>query len=115
MGKSAPHDPEICRENRYRRDQFEPETEVTSGAGWLLETASGLPMPFPLPHARSMKRKGYYSPPLWRELVTRLYHSARNLRIPMTVLNDRIVREALDRLEAMTSTHPQNERQALVA
>jgi len=62
-----------------------------------------------------MKRKGYYSPPLRRDLVTRLYHSARNLRIPMTVLNDRIVREALDRLEAMSSTHPQNETQAVAA
>jgi hypothetical protein len=49
LGKSAPHDPAICRENRYRRDQFEPETEVTSGAGWLLETASSLPMPFSSP------------------------------------------------------------------
>ena len=45
-----------------------------------------------------MKRKGYYSPALRRELVTRLYHTARELRIPMTVLNDRIVQEALDRM-----------------
>ena len=62
-----------------------------------------------------MKRKGYYSPPLRRDLVTRLYYSAQELRIPMTVLNDRIVREALDRLEAMSSTHPQNETQAVAA
>jgi hypothetical protein len=47
-----------------------------------------------------MKRKGYYSPALRRELVTRLYHTARELRIPMTVLNDQIVQEALDRMEA---------------
>ena len=45
-----------------------------------------------------MKRKGYYSPALRRELVTRLYHTARELQIPMTVLNDRIVQEALDRM-----------------
>jgi hypothetical protein len=49
LGKSAPHDPEICHENRHRRDQFEPEKEVTSGAGWLLETTSGLPMPLSTP------------------------------------------------------------------
>ena len=45
-----------------------------------------------------MVRKGYYSPALRRDLVRRLYFQAQDLRIPMTVLNDRIVEEALDRM-----------------
>ena len=40
-------------------------------------------------------RKGYYSPVLRRDLVSRLYFRARELGVPMTVLNDRIVEEAL--------------------
>ena len=40
-------------------------------------------------------RKGYYSPILRRDLVSRLYFRARELGVPMTVLNDRIVEEAL--------------------
>jgi len=40
-------------------------------------------------------RKGYYSPALRRDLVRRLYFRARELGVPMTVLNDRIVEEAL--------------------
>ncbi len=42
-------------------------------------------------------RKGNYSPVLRRDLVTRLYFKARELGVPMTVLNDRIVEEALKR------------------
>jgi hypothetical protein len=40
-------------------------------------------------------RKGYYSPALRRDLVSRLYFRARELGVPMTVLNDRIMEEAL--------------------
>jgi hypothetical protein len=40
-------------------------------------------------------RKGYYSPALRRDLVSRLYFKARDLGVPMTVLNDRIVEAAL--------------------
>jgi hypothetical protein len=40
-------------------------------------------------------RKGYYSPALRRDLVSRLYFKARELGVPMTVLNDRIVEAAL--------------------
>jgi hypothetical protein len=40
-------------------------------------------------------RKGYYSPVLRRDLVSRLYFRARELGVPMTVLNDRIMEEAL--------------------
>ncbi len=45
-----------------------------------------------------MARKGYYSPALRRDLVKRLYFAARDLRVPMTVLNDRLIEEALSRI-----------------
>ena len=45
-----------------------------------------------------MSRKGYYSPGLRRDLVKRLYFAAKDLRIPMTTLNDRLVEESLNRL-----------------
>ena len=45
-----------------------------------------------------MERKGYYSPVLRRDLVTRLYHTAHELRVPMTVLNDRLVEDSLNRI-----------------
>jgi hypothetical protein len=115
MGQSAPHDREVCREDRHRRDQFESETIEGRRAGWLLETASSLPSPLPVLRVRSMKRKGYYSPPLQRDLVTRLYHTARDLRMPMTVLNDRIVQEALDRMETACFTQSRNKPQAMAA
>ena len=44
-----------------------------------------------------MPRKGYYSPPLRRDLVKRLYFAAKDLRVPMTVLNDRLMEESLAR------------------
>ena len=62
-----------------------------------------------------MKRKGYYSPPLRRELVTRLYHMARELQIPMTALNDRIVQEALDQMMATPFHTPQTKAPAAIA
>ncbi len=45
-----------------------------------------------------MPRKGYYSPPLRRDLVKRLYFAAKGLRVPMTVLNDRLMEESLSRI-----------------
>ena len=45
-----------------------------------------------------MSRKGYYSPGLRRDLVKRLYFAAKDLRIPMTALNDRLVEEMLNRI-----------------
>jgi hypothetical protein len=39
-----------------------------------------------------------YSPPLRRDLVKKLYHAAKELRVPMTVLNDRLVEDALKRI-----------------
>ncbi len=45
-----------------------------------------------------MPRKGYYSPALRRDLVKRLYFAAKDLRVPMTVLNDRLMEESLSRI-----------------
>jgi len=45
-----------------------------------------------------MPRKGYYSPVLRRDLVTRLYYAAKEARLPMTQLQDRLVEDALDRI-----------------
>ena len=45
-----------------------------------------------------MARKGYYSPPLRRDLVKRLYFAAKDLRVPMTVLNDRLMEDSLTRI-----------------
>lgn len=42
-----------------------------------------------------MPRNGYYSPALRRDLVKRLYFAARDLRVPMTVLNDRLIESPL--------------------
>lgn len=50
-----------------------------------------------------MPRKGYYSPILRRELVTRMYHAARALGVPMTVLNDRLIEDALNRIVPVSS------------
>ena len=45
-----------------------------------------------------MPRRGYYSPPLRRDLVKRLYFAAKDLRVPMTVLNDRLMEDSLSRI-----------------
>ncbi len=45
-----------------------------------------------------MPRKGYYSPALRGDLVKRLYFAARDMRVPMTVLNDRLVDDSLARI-----------------
>jgi hypothetical protein len=45
-----------------------------------------------------MTRKGYYSPALRRDLVKRLYFAAKDLRVPMTVLNDRLMEASLSRI-----------------
>ena len=52
----------------------------------------------PQPGDTSIPRKGYYSPALRRDLVRRLYFAARDLRVPMTVLNDRLVEDSLARI-----------------
>ena len=45
-----------------------------------------------------MPRRGYYSPTLRRDLVKRLYFAARDLRVPMTILNDRLIEASLNRI-----------------
>ena len=44
-----------------------------------------------------MPRAKWYSPQLRRDLVTRLYFRAQAERIPMTLLADRLIEEALSR------------------
>jgi hypothetical protein len=45
-----------------------------------------------------MPRNGYYSPVLRRDLVTRLYYAAKEARLPMTKLQNRLLEDALDRI-----------------
>jgi hypothetical protein len=47
-----------------------------------------------------------YSPPLRRDLVKKLYHAAKELQVPMTVLNDRLIEDALKRISV--SENPTN-------
>jgi len=42
-----------------------------------------------------MPKSTHYSPRLSREIVRRLYHQAKSERVPMTVLTNRLVEEAL--------------------
>jgi hypothetical protein len=46
-----------------------------------------------------MERKGYYSPPLKRATITRMYHEAKSRGISMVRLNDMIVEDGLNRLQ----------------
>ena len=46
-----------------------------------------------------MAKSKWYSPQLARELVSRLYHRAKAERIPMTVLTNRLMEEALSNTE----------------
>jgi hypothetical protein len=42
-----------------------------------------------------MPKSTHYSPRLSREIVRRLYHQAKSERVPMTVLTNLLVEEAL--------------------
>ena len=46
-----------------------------------------------------MTRKGYYSPPLKRQIVSRMYNEAKSRGISMVRLNDMIVEDGLNRLQ----------------
>jgi hypothetical protein len=46
-----------------------------------------------------MARKGYYSPPLKRQIVSRMYHEAKSRGISMVRLNDMLVEDGLNRLQ----------------
>jgi hypothetical protein len=62
-----------------------------------------------------MTRKGYYSPALRRDLVSKLYHTARELRVPMTVLNDRLVEDTLNRIPVRKTPIPHETESAKMA
>ena len=64
-------------------------------------------------HRMKIVRKGYYSPVLRRDLVRGLYFKARELGVPMTVLNDRIVEEALQCVTAIPFPSPKPSPQAV--
>ena len=46
-----------------------------------------------------MTRKGYYSPPLKRQIVSRMYNEAKSRGISMVRLNDMLVEDGLNRLQ----------------
>jgi hypothetical protein len=54
-----------------------------------------------------MQRRGYYSPVLRRDLVTRLYFAAKEARLPMTRLQDRLVEDALNRISTRKTLNVQ--------
>ena len=55
-----------------------------------------------------MKKAKGYSPQLSREIVSRLYYKAKDERIPMTVLVNRLIEQALgpdESTQAPTANH----------
>jgi hypothetical protein len=51
-----------------------------------------------------MPKFRHYSPQLSRELVRRLYHQAKAERIPMTILANRIIEDALGKDKRTNTT-----------
>jgi hypothetical protein len=62
-----------------------------------------------------MARNGYYSPVLRRDLVTRLYYAAKEARLPMTKLQDRLVEDALDRITSRRTLTVQDQTKKFAA
>jgi hypothetical protein len=62
-----------------------------------------------------MPRNGYYSPVLRRDLVTRLYHAAKDARLPMTKLQDRLVEDALDQITTRKTLTVQDQTEKFAA
>jgi hypothetical protein len=62
-----------------------------------------------------MQRKGYYSPVLRRDLVTRLYFAAKEARLPMTRLHDRLVEDALNRISTRKTPTVQEQAKKFAA
>jgi hypothetical protein len=61
-----------------------------------------------------MAKSKWYSPQLSREIVSRLYHRAKAERVPMTILANRIMEEALGnkkRTNARTAAENQQIRE----
>jgi hypothetical protein len=81
----------------------------------LLRFSSALPQSIGLLIRRSMHRKGYYSPILRRDLVTRLYYAAKEARLPMTKLQDRLVEDALNRISTRKTLTIQDQTKKFAA
>jgi hypothetical protein len=62
-----------------------------------------------------MQRRGYYSPVLRRDLVTRLYYAAKEARLPMTRLQDRLVEDALDKISTRRTLTVQEQAKIFAA
>jgi hypothetical protein len=62
-----------------------------------------------------MQRRGYYSPVLRRDLVTRLYFAAKEARLPMTRLQDRLVEDALNRISTRKTLNVQEQAKNFAA
>ncbi len=62
-----------------------------------------------------MPREVYYSPVLRRDLVTRLYYAAKDARLPMTKLQDRLVEDALDRISTRRTLNVQDQTKKFAA
>ena len=62
-----------------------------------------------------MSRNGYYSPVLRRDLVTRLYYAAKEARLPMTKLQDRLVEDALDLITSRKTLTVQDQTKKFAA
>ena len=55
-----------------------------------------------------MTANKHYTPPLRRDLVRRLYFAAKAERVPMTMLSNRIMEEALNGMPPILMPHPTN-------
>ena len=62
-----------------------------------------------------MPREGYYSPVLRRDLVTRLYYAAKEARLPMTKLQDRLIEDALNRISTRKTLNVQEQAKNFAA
>ena len=58
-----------------------------------------------------MAKPKCYTPQLSREIVSRLYFKAKSERVPMTVLANRIMEEALGKPEAITRNAAEKQKQ----
>jgi hypothetical protein len=62
-----------------------------------------------------MPREVYYSPVLRRDLVTRLYYAAKEARLPMTKLQDRLIEDALNRISTRKTPTVQEQTKKFAA
>jgi hypothetical protein len=60
-----------------------------------------------------MPREGYYSPVLRRDLVTRLYYAAKEVRLPMTKLQ--LIEDALNRISTRKTPTVQEQTKKFAA